>query len=87
VDGDLSDEESEAFRLSQSRYAEIPACINAHAKTLKYRRAKNLLREIQPRTRRARELNPAIYLRWMLMAKGTSTRGPATSAERRRTRN
>ena len=52
---DLSDEESEAS-VYRKVDMEIPACINAHAKTLKYRRAKNLLREIQPRTGVAREL-------------------------------
>jgi len=39
VDGGSSDEESEAS-VYRKVDMEIPACINAHAKTLKYRRAK-----------------------------------------------
>ena len=46
---DLSDDELEAS-IFRNVDTEIPACIKAHAKTLKYRRARNLLREIQPRT-------------------------------------
>jgi len=64
---------------------EIPACINAHAKTLKYRRAKNLLREIQPHTGVARELIRHL-LEMDAHAKGTSTRGRPHQRERR-TRN
>jgi hypothetical protein len=52
---DLSDEESEASVYGKVD-TEIPACIRAHAKTLKYRRARNLLRETQTHTRMAREL-------------------------------
>ena len=35
---------------------DIPACIKRHSETLKYRRARNFLREIQPHTSVAREL-------------------------------
>jgi hypothetical protein len=52
---DLSDEELEAS-VYRRVDLEIPACIKAHAKTLKYRRAKNLLQEIRPHTGMAREL-------------------------------
>jgi hypothetical protein len=46
---DQSDEESEAS-VYRKVETEIPACIKAHVKMLKYRRARSLLREIQPRT-------------------------------------
>ena len=52
---DLSDEELEAS-IYRKVDMEIPACIKRHSKTLKYRRARNLLREIQPHTSVAREL-------------------------------
>jgi hypothetical protein len=52
---DLSDEELEAS-IYRKVDLEIPACIKRHSKTLKYRRARNLLREIQPHTSVAREL-------------------------------
>ena len=41
---DLSDEESEAS-VYRKVDTEIPACIKAHAKTLKYRRARNFCRK------------------------------------------
>ena len=52
---DLSAEESEVS-VYRKVDTEIPACIKARAKTLKYRRARNLLGEIQPRTGVGREL-------------------------------
>src|SRR5216683_6237212 len=52
---DLSDEESEAS-VYRKVDTEMPACIKAHAKTLKYRRAKNILQEIRPHTGVAREM-------------------------------
>jgi hypothetical protein len=52
---DLSEEESEAS-VYRKVDTEIPACIKAHAKTLKYRGARNLLREIRPHTSVAREM-------------------------------
>jgi len=52
---DLSDEELEAS-IYRRVDVEIPACIKRHSKTLRYRRARNLLREIQPHTGVAREL-------------------------------
>lgn len=52
---DLSDEELEVS-IYRKVDIEIPACIKRHSKTLKYRRARNLLREIQPHTSVAREL-------------------------------
>ena len=52
---DLNDEELEAS-VYRKVDMEIPACIKRHSKTLKYRRARNLLREIQPHTSVAREL-------------------------------
>ncbi|MGC2259063.1 MAG: hypothetical protein WA474_21885 [Candidatus Sulfotelmatobacter sp.] len=52
---DLSDEESEAS-VYRKVDTEMPACIKAHAKTLKYRRAKKILQEIRPHTGVAREL-------------------------------
>ncbi len=52
---DLSDEELEASAYRKVDM-EIPACIKRHSKTLKYRAARNLLREIQPLTSVAREL-------------------------------
>ena len=52
---DLSEEELEAS-IYRKVDMEIPACIKRHSKTLKYRRARNLLREIQPQTSVAREL-------------------------------
>jgi len=52
---DLSDEELEASTYRKVDM-EIPACIKRHSKTLKYRTARNLLREIQPHTSVAREL-------------------------------
>jgi len=52
---DLSDEELEAS-IYRKVDIEIPACIKRHSKTLKYRRARNLVREIQPHTSVAREL-------------------------------
>jgi hypothetical protein len=50
---DLSGEELEAS-IYRKVDVEIPACIKAHAKTLKCRRARNLLGEIQPHTGVAR---------------------------------
>ncbi len=44
---DLSDEELEAS-VYRKVDLEIPACIKTHAKTLKYRRARNLLEGINP---------------------------------------
>lgn len=52
---DLSEDELEAS-VYRKVELEIPACIKAHAKRLKYRRAKNLLQEIRPYTGVAREL-------------------------------
>jgi len=52
---DLSAEELEAS-VYRKVDMEIPACIKRHSKTLKYGRARNLLREIQPHTSVAREL-------------------------------
>ena len=52
---DLSDEELESS-VYRKVDMEIPACIKTHSETLKYRRARNLLREIQPHTSAAREL-------------------------------
>jgi hypothetical protein len=52
---DLSDEELEAS-FYRKVDLETPACIKRHSKTLKYRRARKLLRGIQPRTSVAREL-------------------------------
>ncbi len=52
---DLSEEELEASTYRKVDM-EIPARIKRHSKTLKYRRASALLREIQPRTTVAREL-------------------------------
>ena len=52
---DLSEEELEASTYRKVDM-EIPACIKRHSKTLKYRRARTLLRELQPRTSMAREL-------------------------------
>ncbi|MGA9790412.1 MAG: hypothetical protein WBQ43_06950 [Terriglobales bacterium] len=52
---DLSDEELEAS-VYRKVDMEIPACIKSHSKTLKYRRARTLLQEIQPHTSMAREL-------------------------------
>jgi hypothetical protein len=52
---DLSDEELEAS-VYRKVDMEIPACIKVHARALKYRRAKNLLQEIQPRPTVARGL-------------------------------
>ena len=52
---DLSEEELEASTYRKVDM-EIPACIKAHAETLKYGRARNLLREIPLRTGFAREL-------------------------------
>ena len=52
---DLSEEELEASTYRKVDM-EIPACIKRHSKTLKYRTARNLLREIQPHTSVAREL-------------------------------
>ena len=52
---DLNDQELEAS-IYRKVDMEIPACIKRHSKTLKYRRARNLLREIQPHTSMAREL-------------------------------
>jgi hypothetical protein len=52
---DLSEDELEAS-VYRKVDTEIPACIKRHSKKLKYRRARNLLREIQPHTGVAREL-------------------------------
>ena len=52
---DLSEEELEASTYRKVDM-EIPACIKRHSKTLKYRTARNLLREIHPHTSVAREL-------------------------------
>src|SRR5258708_34199878 len=52
---DLNDRELEASIYRKVEMG-IPACIKRHPKTLKYRRARNLLREIQPHTSMAREL-------------------------------
>jgi hypothetical protein len=52
---DLSEEESETS-VYRKVDLDIPACIKAHAKTLRYRRAKNLLQEIRPHNGVAREL-------------------------------
>ena len=52
---DLSDEESDAS-VYRKVDTEIPACIKAHAKTLKYRRAKKILEETRPHTGVAREM-------------------------------
>ena len=52
---DLSEEELEASTYRKVDM-EIPACIKRHSKTLKYRRARTLLRELQPLTSVAREL-------------------------------
>ena len=51
---DLSEDELEASVYRKVEW-EIPASIKAHTKTLKYRRAKNLLQEIRPYTGVARE--------------------------------
>ena len=52
---DLSEEELEASTYRKVDM-EIPSCIKRHSKTLKYRRARTLLRELQPRTSVTREL-------------------------------
>ena len=52
---DLSGDELEAS-VYRKVDMEIPACIKSHSKTLKYRRARTLLQEIQPHTSMAREL-------------------------------
>jgi hypothetical protein len=52
---DLGEDELEAS-IYRKVDVEIPACIKRHSKTLKYGRARNLLREIRPRTSVAREL-------------------------------
>ena len=52
---DLNDEELAASVYGKVEI-EIPACIKGHSKTLKHEKARKLLREIQPRTRVAREL-------------------------------
>jgi len=52
---DLNDEELEAS-VYRKVDMEIPACIKRHSKALKYRRARALLQEMQPRTSVAREL-------------------------------
>jgi hypothetical protein len=52
---DLSEDELEAS-VYRKVDLEIPACIKRHAKALKYGRARNLLREIRPRTSVARGL-------------------------------
>jgi len=52
---DLSDEELEAS-IYRKVDMEIPACIKRCSKTLKYRRARAILQEIQPHTNVAREL-------------------------------
>lgn len=52
---DLSEEESEAS-VYRKVDTEIPACMRVHAKTLKYRRARNLLQRIRPHTSVARGL-------------------------------
>jgi hypothetical protein len=52
---DLNDEELEAS-IYRKVDVEIPACIKRHSKTLKYRRARKLLHQIQPDTSVAREL-------------------------------
>src|SRR5258708_11374112 len=56
---DLNDQELEAS-IYRKVDMEIPACIKRHSKTLNYRRARNLLREIQPHTSMARELVPHV---------------------------
>ena len=55
---DLNDEELETS-IYRKVDMEIPACIKRHSKTLKYRRARKLLQEIQPRTRRGSRTDPA----------------------------
>jgi hypothetical protein len=52
---DLNDEELEAS-IYRKVDLEIPTCIKRHSKTLKYRRARKLLLEIQPHSSVAREL-------------------------------
>ena len=52
---DLSEEELEASTYRKVDL-EIPACIKRHAKTLKYRRARAVLKEIRPHTTVVREL-------------------------------
>ena len=52
---DLSEGELEAS-VYRKVDMEIPACIKRHSKTLKYRRARTLLQEIQPHTSMARAL-------------------------------
>jgi hypothetical protein len=52
---DLSEDELEASVYRRVEL-EIPASIKTHAKTLKYRRARTLLRQIRPHTSVAREL-------------------------------
>src|SRR6266852_4180469 len=52
---DLSEDELEAS-IYRKVDMEIPACIKKHSKILKYRRARTLLQEINPRTSVAREL-------------------------------
>jgi hypothetical protein len=52
---DLSSDELEAS-VYRKVDMEIPACIKSHSRTLKYRRARTLLQEIQPHTSMAREL-------------------------------
>ena len=52
---DLSEEELEAS-IDRKVDVEIPACIKNHSKTVKYKRARTLLQEIQPHTSVAREL-------------------------------
>ena len=52
---DLNDEELEAS-VYRKVDKEIPACIKEHFENLKYRKARDFLRRIQPRTSVAREL-------------------------------
>ena len=78
---DLSDEELEAS-VYRKVDMEIPACIKRHSKTLKYRRARTLLQEIRAAHKRELANLSGTCLRWILMAKGTSTHGPARSVRR-----
>ena len=55
---DLSDEELEAS-VYRKVDMEIPACIKRHSKTLKYRRARNLLQEITAAHKRGSRTDPA----------------------------
>src|SRR5260370_22118672 len=71
---DLSEEELEASTYRKVDM-EIPARIKRHSKTLKYRRATALLREIQPRTTVARALIRRL-LEMSILAQGKAQGDP-----------